>query len=71
MDELNRSDIIHIKQEPLPNEDQFGTEERISKDVSHGSIENKEVRYRNECLWNSMGTTHYIIRQISLLYIEN
>ena len=71
MDELNRSDIIPIKQEPLPNKHQFGTEERISKDVSQGSIENKEVRYRNECLWNSMGITHYIIRQISLLYIEN
>ena len=34
MDDFKRSDIIHIKPEPLLNEDQLGTEDEISKDVS-------------------------------------
>ena len=34
MDDFNRSDIIHIKAEPLLNEDQWGNEDEISKCVS-------------------------------------
>ena len=34
MDDLNRSDIIHIKPELIPNEDQLETGEKVSKDVS-------------------------------------
>ena len=49
MDEFNRSDVIHIKPEPLPNDDQMESEERISKDVSQGIAQTLNyVRCRNE-----------------------
>ena len=43
MDEINRSDIIHIKPEPPLNEDQLETEGEISKDASQDITENWEM----------------------------
>ena len=48
MDEFD-SNIIHIKPEPLPYEDQLENKERISKDVSQGIAQTLNyVRCKNE-----------------------
>ena len=49
MNGFDRSDVIHIKPEPIPNDDQLENKETISKDVSQGIAQTLNyARCRNE-----------------------